>query len=182
MASPTLLVVPPTPRADATTSPAVILRPVLLNPWDSVHTYRTSSEATAETIFSLYGDDRNSWHSTKLRVSSATTPIASLVSNYRPMSTANGDSSLSYLRQSSASSRTSADSGTAQGRRESAPVACTQACTPYTTPCSIVARRYTSRVCWHTAPRKVVPRSLRTTNHRASVPSLHHPADHPAQA
>ena len=121
MASPTLLVVPPTPRADATTHPQPYSDPSS-STLGTVHTARTSSEATAETIFSLYGDDRNSWHSTNAQSLFRNHSLRESGSNYRPMSTANGESSLSYLRQSSASSRSSADNGTGQGWRESAPV------------------------------------------------------------
>lgn len=120
MASPALLVVPPTPQADATTHPQSYSDPSS-STLGAVHTQRTSSEATAETIFSLYGDDRNSWYSTKTQSLVRNNSHRESGSNYRPMSTANGHSSLSYLRQSSASSR-AADNGTGQGRRESAPV------------------------------------------------------------
>ena len=121
MASPTLLIVPPTPQADATTYPQPYSDPSS-STLGTVHTQRTSSEATAETIFSLYGDDRNSWHSTKAQSLFRNNSLRESGSNYRPTSTANGDSSLSYLRQSSASSRMSADLSTGQGRRDSAPV------------------------------------------------------------
>ena len=67
--------------------PTVIIRPIVF-------------------IFSIYGDDRNTWHST----------------NARTVFCNRGDSSFSYLRQSSASSRSSADDCTCPGRRESAPM------------------------------------------------------------
>ena len=121
MASPTLLIVPPTPRADATTHPQSYSGPSS-STLGTVHTQRTSSEATAETIFSLYGDDRNSWHSTNAQGLFRNNSLRESGSNYGPTSTSNRDSSLSYLRRSSASSQTSPDIITGQGRRESAPV------------------------------------------------------------
>ncbi len=121
MASPTLLIVPPTPRADATTHPQSYSDPSS-STLGTVHPHRTSSEATAETIFSLYGDDRNSWHSTNAQSLFRNNSLRESGSNYTPISTSNRDSSLSYLRRSSASSQTSPDIITGQGRRESAPV------------------------------------------------------------
>lgn len=119
MASPTLLVVPPTPRADATTHPQSYPDPSS-STLGTVYTQRTSSEATAETIFSLYGDERDSWHSTRAQSLFRNNSHRESGSHYRPMSTANGDSSLPYVRRRPASSRASADNSTDQGRRESA--------------------------------------------------------------
>jgi len=62
------------------------------------------------------------------------------------MSTAYGDSSLSYLTRGSASSRSSAENGTGE----------TRDCTTNTTTRSIVARPYTGPVCGHTVPKELV--------------------------
>ena len=120
MAEPTLLVVPPTPRADVPTHPQPYPDPSS-STLGTVYTQRTSSEATAETIFSLYGDDRDSWHSKKAQGLFRNSSHRESGSDYRPMSTANGDSSLPYVRRRSASSRTSTDNGR-EARRESDPV------------------------------------------------------------
>lgn len=120
MASPALLVVPPTPRANTTTHPQPYPDPSS-STLGTAHTQRTSSEATAETIFSLYGDDRDSWHSKKAQSLFRNSSHRESGSDYRPTSTANGDSSLPYVRRRSASSRASTDNGR-EARRESAPV------------------------------------------------------------
>lgn len=120
MASPALLVVPPTPGADATTHPQPYPDPSS-STLGTVHTQRTSSEATAETIFSLYSDDRDSWHSKKAHGLFRNSSHRQSGSDYRPMSTENGDSSLPYVRRRSASSQTSTENGR-EARRESAPV------------------------------------------------------------
>jgi len=121
MAEPTLLIVPPTPGAASSTYPQSYSDPSS-STLGTLHTQRSSSEATAETIFSLYGDDRNSWHSTNSHSLFRNNSLRESGSNYRPMSTANGDSSLSYLSRRSAGSRSSAENGTAEARPDSAPV------------------------------------------------------------
>ena len=118
MALPTLPIVPPTPRADVTTRPQSYSDPSS-STLGTVHTQRTSSEATAEIIFSLYSDDRNSWHSTNAHCLFRNNSLCESGSDNRLMSTSNRDSSSSYLRQSSASSQTSPDIIKGQG-------ACTQ--------------------------------------------------------
>ena len=109
-----MLIVPPTPGAASSTYPQSYSDPSS-STLGTLHTQRSSSEATAETIFSLYGDDRNSWHSTNSHSLFRNNSLRESGSNYRPMSTANGDSSLSYLSRRSASSRSSAESDIARG-------------------------------------------------------------------
>jgi len=65
----------------------------------------------------LYGDDAITRTRQRLRVF-CNNSLRESGSNRRPMSTANGDSSLSYLGRRSASSRSSAQYGAGQGWRE----------------------------------------------------------------
>jgi hypothetical protein len=197
----------------------------------TVHTYRTS---TAETIFSLYGDDRNSWRSTKTHsLFRHNSNRESASSNYRPMSTVSGfavfhvfcymsivvscllftrlgldhpgarpgDALTDTARVSTlvehrslsnckrgfiiVLSRTSAESGTAQGWRESAPVDVYTGIMHPTPPNALPSHDATHV---ESASTHIPPYPSRdsdpgtTAHHRASVPSLHHPADHPVQA
>jgi hypothetical protein len=121
MAEPTLLIVPPTPRTASATHPQSYSDPSS-STLGTVHTQRSSSEATAVTIFSLYGDDRDSWHSTNAHSLFRNSSLRESGSHCRPMSAAYGDSSLSYLTRGSVSSRSSAENGAGLARRESAPV------------------------------------------------------------
>ena len=68
------LLIPPTPRADATTHPQSYSDPSS-STLRTVHTHQTSNKATAKTVFSLYGDDRNTGTRQTPKVSSAIAEI-----------------------------------------------------------------------------------------------------------
>ena len=150
MASPTLLIVSPTPRADATHPRAAILRPIVLSAWNSTHTSDLKRIHCRDHLQSL--QRRPQWPALdKGSESLRNNSLREYGSNYRRMSTANRDSSLSYLRRSSASSRRSADIITGKPRHKSAPVG---VYTDVLHPTSLHAPSspYTSRLCKHETP------------------------------
>ena len=114
-----------------------------------MHAHRTSSEATAETIFSLYGDGRNSWYSTNAQ---SLTPSRVC----KPMSTTNGDPSLSILDEVQRAQDRRQIKGYRSRGRETAPVGVYRVdgdYTPYITTYSIVVRLPTNPAARTQLPR-----------------------------
>jgi hypothetical protein len=142
MASPTLLIVPPTPRADATTHPQT-RPPQPLG--QSTHIgrqakrlQRPSSVFTATTAIVSARQ--------RLRVSSATTPIASLhhlITDTCQLQMGIHHCPITNVSREWYSSRVAGECFCGRVHRDYA---------PYTTPYSIVAQRNTCRVCKHTGP------------------------------
>ncbi len=141
----------------------------------TVHTQWNSSERLQ--IFSLYGDDRDSWLSTNAQSLFRNNSLRESGPNHRPMSTSNRDSSL-FLGEVQRAHKRRQILSQAKGAGRVL-LACTRVLYTKHHPCSIIARPYTSRLCKHTTPKQLVPST--TAHYRTSVPSLPHAVDHPAQ-